>query len=105
MKHHYGPNFYLIENTFLQSLLTELCQNKTSQPQLNRLVKEGGGAGRAGYRSFGSLWPFGHADDVGAQAAGADFVQCPPHYAQDVQRFERRGAVMIFRADQRTWRL
>lgn len=40
MKHHYGPHFHLIENAFLQSLLTELCQSKTTQPQLNRLIKE-----------------------------------------------------------------
>lgn len=39
-EHHYGPQFHLIDNTFLQSLLTELCQEKTTQPQLNRLVKE-----------------------------------------------------------------
>ena len=38
--HHYGPQFHLIDNSFLQSLLTELCQVKTEQPQLNRLIKE-----------------------------------------------------------------
>ena len=38
--HHYGPNFHLVDNVFLQSLLTELCQEKTGQPQLNRLIKE-----------------------------------------------------------------
>lgn len=38
--HHYGPQFHLVNNIFLQTLLTELCQEKTSQPQLNRLVKE-----------------------------------------------------------------
>ncbi len=38
--HHYGPQFHLINNIFLQTLLTELCQEKTTQPHLNRLVKE-----------------------------------------------------------------
>ncbi|AZZ35839.1 uracil phosphoribosyltransferase [Bdellovibrio sp. qaytius] len=37
--HHYGPNFHLIDDSFLQTLLTELCQAKTTQPQINRLVQ------------------------------------------------------------------
>lgn len=38
-EHHYGPNFHLIDDPFLQTLLTELCQAKTAQPQINRLVQ------------------------------------------------------------------
>lgn len=38
--HHYGPNFTLVQNTFLQTLLTELCQPETTQPQINRLIKK-----------------------------------------------------------------
>lgn len=38
-EHHYGPNFHLIDDPFLQTLLTELCQAKTTQPQINRLVQ------------------------------------------------------------------
>ncbi len=38
-EHHYGPNFHLIDDSFLQTLLTELCQAKTTQPQINRLVQ------------------------------------------------------------------
>jgi uracil phosphoribosyltransferase len=39
MKHHYGSNFHLVGDTFLQTLLTELCQQQTMQPQINRLVQ------------------------------------------------------------------
>lgn len=39
-EHHYGSQFHLIDNIFLQTLLTELCQDKTTQPHLNRLIKE-----------------------------------------------------------------
>lgn len=39
MNHHYGPRFHLIDDLFLQTLLTELCQNKTVQPKINRLVQ------------------------------------------------------------------
>lgn len=39
-KHHYGDNFHLIENTFLQSLLTEICLPQTHQPQINRLIEK-----------------------------------------------------------------
>lgn len=39
MEHHYGSNFHLIGDTFLQTLLTELCQAQTNQPQINRLVQ------------------------------------------------------------------
>lgn len=38
--HHYGPNFTLVHNTFLQTLLTQLCQPETKQPEINRLVKK-----------------------------------------------------------------
>lgn len=38
-EHHYGPNFHLIDDPFLQTLLTELCKVKTTQPQINRLVQ------------------------------------------------------------------
>jgi len=39
MEHHYGSNFHLIGDTFLQTLLTEVCQVQTTQPQINRLVQ------------------------------------------------------------------
>lgn len=38
--HHYGSNFHLIENTFLQSMLTDLCLPETTQPQINRLIEK-----------------------------------------------------------------
>ncbi|MBC7465207.1 MAG: uracil phosphoribosyltransferase [Bdellovibrio sp.] len=38
--HHYGTNFHLLNNTFLQSMLTELCLNQTTQPQINRLIEK-----------------------------------------------------------------
>ena len=38
-KHHYGPQFHLLDDTFLQTMLTELCLSKTTQPQINRLIK------------------------------------------------------------------
>ncbi len=38
-KHHYGPQFHLIDDTFLQTMLTELCLAKTTQPQINRLIE------------------------------------------------------------------
>lgn len=37
--HHYGNQFHLIEDTFLQTMLTELCLPKTTQPQINRLIE------------------------------------------------------------------
>ena len=39
LKHHYGPQFHLIDDTFLQTMLTELCLPKTTQPQINRLIE------------------------------------------------------------------
>ncbi len=39
MTHHYGERFHLIDDLFLQTLLTELCQAQTKQPQINRLVE------------------------------------------------------------------
>jgi len=39
MEHHYGSRFHLISDLFLQTLLTELCQTKTTQPQINRLIQ------------------------------------------------------------------
>lgn len=38
-KHHYGENFHLIDDLFLQTMLTEICLAKTTQPQINRLIK------------------------------------------------------------------
>lgn len=38
--HHYGSQLTLIENTYLESLLTRLCLNETSQPEINRLVEK-----------------------------------------------------------------
>ncbi len=38
--HHYGPQFHLINNVFLESLLTRLCLNQTKQPEINRLVEK-----------------------------------------------------------------
>lgn len=39
LSHHYGKNFHLINDTFLQTLLTELCRPHTTQPQINRIVQ------------------------------------------------------------------
>lgn len=39
LKHHYGSQFHLIDDTFLQTMLTELCLPKTTQPQINRLIE------------------------------------------------------------------
>ncbi|MGZ3726382.1 MAG: uracil phosphoribosyltransferase [Pseudobdellovibrio sp.] len=39
-KHHYGPQFNLIENTYLESLLTRLCLPETTQPEINRLIEK-----------------------------------------------------------------
>ena len=38
--HHYGPNFHLVENTYLQTLLTRLCIQETTQPLINQLVHQ-----------------------------------------------------------------
>lgn len=37
--HHYGPQFNLLNNVYLESLLTRLCLNETKQPEINRLVE------------------------------------------------------------------
>lgn len=37
--HNYGPQFHLIDDTFLQTMLTELCLTRTTQPQINRLIE------------------------------------------------------------------
>lgn len=37
--HHYGSQFTLIDDLFLETLLTELCLPQTTQPQINRLVE------------------------------------------------------------------
>lgn len=38
--HHYGPQFHLIDNVYLESLLTRLCIAETHQPEINRLVEK-----------------------------------------------------------------
>ncbi|MBC7420444.1 MAG: uracil phosphoribosyltransferase [Bdellovibrio sp.] len=38
--HHYGPQFHLLNNVFLESLLTRLCLNETKQPEINRLIEK-----------------------------------------------------------------
>lgn len=38
--HHYGPQFHLVQNTYLESLLTRLCLPETQQPEINRLVEK-----------------------------------------------------------------
>lgn len=37
--HHYGNQFHLIQDTFLQTMLTELCLPETTQPEINRLIE------------------------------------------------------------------
>ncbi len=39
-KHHYGSRFHLVENAYLESLLTRLCLNETKQPEINRLIEK-----------------------------------------------------------------
>ncbi len=36
--HHYGPQFNLINNIYLETLLTKLCLSQTKQPEINRLI-------------------------------------------------------------------
>lgn len=38
--HHYGPQFNLINNVYLESLLARLCLPETKQPEINRLVEK-----------------------------------------------------------------
>lgn len=38
--HHYGPQFHLIDNVYLETLLTRLCLPETKQPEINRLVEK-----------------------------------------------------------------
>jgi uracil phosphoribosyltransferase len=38
-KHFYGDNFYLVQNNFLQNLLTRLCLSETKQPEINKLIQ------------------------------------------------------------------
>ena len=38
--HHYGSQFHLVQNTFLETLLTKLCIPETKQPTINHLVTE-----------------------------------------------------------------
>lgn len=37
--HHYGSNFYLLENRYLENLLTRLCLPQTKQPEINRIIE------------------------------------------------------------------
>lgn len=37
--HHYGSQFSLINNVYLESLLTRLCLAETIQPEINRLIE------------------------------------------------------------------
>ena len=38
--HHYGSQFHLIDNVYLETLLTRLCLIETKQPEINRLVEK-----------------------------------------------------------------
>lgn len=38
--HHYGPQFHLIDNVYLETLLTRLCLSETKQPEINRLIEK-----------------------------------------------------------------
>ncbi len=38
--HHYGSQFHLVENVFLETLLTRLCQAESKQPEINRLIEK-----------------------------------------------------------------
>lgn len=38
--HHYGPRFHLVQNVFLETLLTKLCLPETKQPAINHLISE-----------------------------------------------------------------
>ena len=38
--HHYGPRFHLINNVYLETLLTRLCIAETTQPEINRLIEK-----------------------------------------------------------------
>lgn len=37
--HHYGANYHILDDLFLNSLLTQFCQPQTTQPILNELVE------------------------------------------------------------------
>jgi uracil phosphoribosyltransferase len=37
--HHYGSQFHLVDNTYLETVLTRLCLSETKQPEINRLVE------------------------------------------------------------------
>lgn len=37
-EHHYGSRFHLIQDPFLQTLLTQLCLDQTTQPVINQIV-------------------------------------------------------------------
>lgn len=38
--HHYGNQFHLIDNVYLETLLTQLCLDQTRQPEINRLIQK-----------------------------------------------------------------
>jgi uracil phosphoribosyltransferase len=38
--HSYGPQFHLIDNVYLESMLTRLCLEETRQPEINRLIEK-----------------------------------------------------------------
>jgi uracil phosphoribosyltransferase len=40
LSHHYGTQFHLIHDVYLQTLLTQLCQPRTQQPHINHLVQQ-----------------------------------------------------------------
>lgn len=39
LTHHYGPQVHILDDSFLNGLLAELCHPRTFQPQINRLVQ------------------------------------------------------------------
>lgn len=40
LKHHYGSQFHLIDDSFSQSLLTQLCSAETKQPDIHRIIEQ-----------------------------------------------------------------
>ena len=38
IEHHYGTNVHILKDPFSETLLSQLCQEKTQQPHLNQLV-------------------------------------------------------------------
>jgi uracil phosphoribosyltransferase len=39
LKHHYGPKVHILDSTYLNSILADLCHPDTYQPKINHLVR------------------------------------------------------------------